>query len=128
MGKPAARLGDIGSGHGCHFPPTSAIEGSPNIFINDRPAVRKGHAYAQHGCVGCPIPPPPHSRKLAEGSPTVFFNDQPAGRIGDSIDCGGQAATGSPNVFIGEPSPPKTRKPFREKCERNLTQNDGQQQ
>ncbi|KZL11706.1 PAAR domain-containing protein [Pseudovibrio sp. Ad26] len=44
-GKPAARLGDIGSGHGCHFPPTPAIAGSPNILINNRLAVRQGDAY-----------------------------------------------------------------------------------
>ena len=54
------RLGDIGSGHGCHFPPTSAVEGSPNVIVNGKPA----------------------------------------GRIGDAIDCGGAAATGSGDVFV----------------------------
>jgi uncharacterized Zn-binding protein involved in type VI secretion len=115
MGRPAARLGDIGTGHACHFPPTPAVEGSPNVFINDRAAVRVGDAFAPHGCPSCPAPA--HPRKLSEGSPTVFYNDRSAGRIGDAIDCGGVDATGSPNVFIGEPCMPKTRKPFRMKCE-----------
>ena len=114
MGLPAARLGDIGSGHSCHYPPSPAVEGSPNVIINWRPAVRKGDAYAVHGCSVCPAPP--HSRKLAKGSPTVFFNGKQAGRIGDPIDCGGVDITGSPNVFIGASSPPGSRKPFREKC------------
>jgi Uncharacterized conserved protein len=114
MGLPAARLGDIGSGHSCHYPPSPAVEGSPNVIINGRPAVRKGDAYAVHGCSVCPAPP--HSRKLAKGSPTVFFNGKQAGRIGDPIDCGGVDITGSPNVFIGASSPPGSRKPFREKC------------
>lgn len=115
MGRPALRLGDIGSGHDCHFPPSVAIEGSSNIFINDRPAVRKGDAYEPHGCEGCLKPP--HPRRLAKGAPSVRFNDRPAGRLNEPIDCGGEAIEGSPNVFIGEPCPPKTRKPFRDKCE-----------
>jgi len=39
--RPAARLGDIGSNHG-KFPPTPIIQGSLNVFINGRPAARKG--------------------------------------------------------------------------------------
>lgn len=113
-GKPAARLGDIGSGHGCHFPPSPAVEGSPNVFINNRPAVRQGDAYAAHAC---PKHGGGHGRALASGSPTVFFNNMQAGRIGDPIDCGGSDITGSPNVFIGASSPPGSRKPFREQCE-----------
>lgn len=113
-GKPAARLGDIGSGHGCHFPPTPAIAGSPNILINNRPAVRQGDAYAPHPCPVCPAPP--HGRALAAGSPTVIFNNKQAGRVGDPIDCGGSDSTGSGNVFIGAASPPGSRKPFEEEC------------
>jgi len=100
MGKPAARLGDIGSDHSCHFPPTPAVEGSPNVFINGRPAVRVGDAFAPHACPPCKKPP--HPRKLAAGSPTVFINGRQAGRIDDAIDCGGKVSMGSPNVFIGE--------------------------
>ncbi len=122
--KPAARLGDIGSGHGCHFPPTDAIEGSPNVFINGKPAVRQGDAYASHGCSPCPAPA--HGRTLANGSPSVFINGKEAGRIGDPIDCGGTHITGSPNVFIGTTGPAgydaepsgENRFPFTEECER----------
>lgn len=93
-------LDDIGSGHSCHFPPTKAIEGSPNVFVNGKQAVRVGDAYAAHGCPSCPVPS--HSRTLAAGSPTVFINGRPAGRIGDAIDCGGVAQTGSDNVFLDD--------------------------
>ena len=34
MGLPAARLGDIGSNHICHYPPSPAIEDSLNVVIN----------------------------------------------------------------------------------------------
>lgn len=115
-GKPAARLGDIASGHGCHHPPSPAIEGSPNVFINGLPAVREGDAYMEHGCPTC-SGGAPHPRKLAAGSPTVFINGRPAGRVGDAIDCGGSVLTGSPNVFIGALSSPGTRKPFQEECD-----------
>jgi len=97
-GKAAVRLGDIGSGHGCHYPPTSAIEGSDDVFINGRPAVRVGDAYDGHGCPVCPAPV--HGRKLAQGSPTIFINGRPAGRVGDAIDCGGNAMGGSPDVVL----------------------------
>ena len=100
MGKPAARLGDIGSDHTCHFPATPAVEGSPNVFINGRPAVREGDAFAPHGCIPDKIPP--HPRKLAKGASTVFINGKHAGRIDDPVDCGGKVVVGSPNVFIGE--------------------------
>ena len=110
-GKPAARLGDIGSGHGC-FPPSAAVSGSGDVIINNKPAVRQSDAYAAHSCSRCS----PHGRALAAGSSTVFFNNLQAGRVGDPIDCGGSDASGSPNVFIGAASPPGSRKPFEEEC------------
>jgi len=113
MGKPAARFGDIGSGHGCHFPPSNAVEGSENVIINGRPAVRLGDAFAVHVC---PVDGGPHPRVLASGSHSVLFNGRPAGRLGDSIDCGGVVLTGSGNVLIGEDVLSTSRKPFREKC------------
>jgi uncharacterized Zn-binding protein involved in type VI secretion len=97
---PAHRRGDIGSGHACHFPPSAATGGSPNVFVNGKPLMRVGDSYQAHGCSSCPEPS--HGRALAKGSSTVFINGQPAGRIGDAIDCGGKAAQGSPNVFIGD--------------------------
>ena len=93
----AARKGDIGSAHGC-FPPSPAIEGSDDVIINNKPAVRLDDAYAAHGCGKCP----PHGRKASQGSATVNINGKPAVRIGDSINCGGTAQTGSPNVLIGD--------------------------
>ena len=115
-GKPAARLGDIGSGHGCHFPPSPAIQGSPNVFVNGRPLVRQTDAYMPHPCPVCPLPP--HPRNLASGSPTVLVNNLQAGRVGDPINCGGNHAVGSGDVFIGGASPPgRTRAPTCESCE-----------
>ncbi len=115
-GKPAARLGDIGSGHGCHFPPSPAIQGSPDVLVNSIPAVRVGDAYLPHPCPVCPQPP--HPRSLAAGSPTVIINNKAAGRVGDAISCGGNHAAGSPNVLIGGGSPPgRTRAPLCESCE-----------
>ncbi|WP_105431992.1 MULTISPECIES: PAAR domain-containing protein [Neorhizobium] len=96
----AHRRADIGSAHSCHFPPTPATGGSPDVYVNDRPLMRIGDAYVPHGCPACPQPA--HSRKLAAGSASVFINGKPAGRISDAIDCGGQAQTGSSNVFIGD--------------------------
>jgi len=105
-GIPAARLGDLGL---CskRKKTAPAIEGSNNVLINGRPAVRQGDAYAA-----------PVGGVLASGSPTVFINGRPAGRIGDTITGGWVDTTGSPNVFIGSSSPPGSRKPFREKCEK----------
>lgn len=94
----AARKGDIGSGHSCHFPPTKAVEGSGDVWINGREAVRVGDAYDAHGCPSCPAPA--HGRKLQDGSPTVYINGQKAGRITDPIDCGGEAAEGSGDVYF----------------------------
>jgi len=100
MVPPAHRKTDMGSGHACHFPPSPATGGSPNVFINGLPAMRVGDEYEPHGCAVCPEGS--HARKLAQGSRTVFINGIPAGRVGDAIDCGGVAQTGSPNVFIGD--------------------------
>ena len=96
-GKKAARLGDIGSAHGC-FPPTPIISGSPDIVINNRPAARVGDPLAPHGCAVCP----PHPRSISAGSSTVIFNNKPASRVGDAIGCGGSVSTGSGDVIIGD--------------------------
>lgn len=115
-GKPAARLADLGSGHGCHYPPTPAVTGSGTVLINGRPAMRKGDSYMPHACPVCPAPP--HGRALADGSPTVLINNLRAGRIDDPIDCGGNHVTGSPNVLIGADGPPLlTRHALCESCE-----------
>ncbi len=86
----AARKGDLGSEHD-GFPASKAIEGSPDIEINGKPAVRVGDAFEAH----------PHERHLKEGSSSVWFNGRKAGRVGDAIDCGGTVEDGSPDVSIG---------------------------
>lgn len=94
---PAAhRKGDAGSGHGA-FPPRNNTEGSPNVFINGKPAHRKGDAWPTH----CNPTPSCHSSTMGTGSSTVFINGKPAARIGDSVACGSVAVEGSSNVFIG---------------------------
>lgn len=98
--QPSTRLGDIGSGHACHFSPTPSIEASPDVNIDGIPAVRQGDAYAPHACPTCPAPP--HPRSLSGGSGSVFINGKPAGRVGDAISCGGSADAGSGTVFIGD--------------------------
>ncbi|MEN3793411.1 PAAR domain-containing protein [Fulvimarina sp. MAC3] len=96
---PVHRKSDTGSGHACHFPPSNATGGSPDVFVNKLAVMRVGDSYAPHACAPCPQPP--HPRALAEGSSTVFVNGRPIGRIGDAIDCGGSAASGSGDVFAG---------------------------
>lgn len=97
---PAAhRKGDIGSGHACHFPPTPAIGGSENVYINMQAAMRAGDAYAPHACAMQCVPGA-HPRHLIKGSATVFINGLPAARVGDAIDCGGTASTGSTDVLF----------------------------
>ncbi|SER20979.1 Zn-binding Pro-Ala-Ala-Arg (PAAR) domain-containing protein, incolved in TypeVI secretion [Amphritea atlantica] len=92
----AARLGDIGSGHGC-FPPTPIVSGSGDVIIDGIPAARVGDPLAPHGCSKCP----PHGRAIAAGSSSVMINGRPAARVGDSISCGGSVAAGSGSVSIG---------------------------
>lgn len=96
---PSTRLGDLGSGHACHFPATPATAASPDVNIDGIPALRQGDAYGPHACPGCKQPP--HPRSLSGGSASVFINGKPAGRVGDAISCGGAAAEGSSTVFIG---------------------------
>lgn len=95
----AVRVGDIQSGHGCHYLPTNAITGSSNVFINGCYAVRVGDSYASHGCVGCLAPF--HNIIQSTGSSSVFINGCSATRIGDLTGCGSSISTGSDNVFIG---------------------------
>lgn len=97
MGSPAARLGDICSGHGC-WPPRSNIEASPNVIVNGSGWHREGDAWAVH----CwPSIPECHAGALAQGSSSVKVNGRGAGRIGDPVSCGSSVATGSPNVLAG---------------------------
>lgn len=96
----AHRIGDIGSGHACHFPPSPASKGSPDVYVNGRETMRVGDPYVPHGCPAGHAPP--HPRALAQGSGSVFVNGRPAGRVGDAINCGGSADAGSPDVSFGD--------------------------
>ncbi|MBO0664122.1 PAAR domain-containing protein [Jiella sp. MQZ9-1] len=87
---PAHRQGDIGSGHGCHFPPSAATGGSPDVFTNGRPQMRVGDTYAPRSCVAGHAGP--HGRALAQGSASVFINGRKAGRLGDEGPGGGRAS------------------------------------
>ncbi|WP_440060839.1 PAAR domain-containing protein [Pseudomonas syringae] len=68
--------------------------GSPNVFINGRPA-----AFAIDSTAVCEKHSP--IVKVAEGSSNVFINGKPAARKGDKLTCGAKIGTGSNNVFIG---------------------------
>ena len=85
----AARKGDKAK-HGNSE--LTAVQGSPNVFINGQPAVRKGDIYQSE------------AHPASQGSATVNINGKPAVRIGDSIAGHATASTGSNNVFIGDES------------------------
>ena len=97
---PAARLGDICTGHEC-FPPRSNVAGSPNVFVNGKEWHRQGDGWSVHCCTHPKVPHGCHGSSLASGSSTVFVNGLQAGRIGDPVACGSSVATGSGNVFAG---------------------------
>jgi len=82
----AHRQGDVSGGTAS---PAIATGGSPNVFINGRPAMREGDAYED-------------GSTLVEGSKSVFINGKPAGRSLAATSNGGIAFSGSPNVFIGD--------------------------
>lgn len=94
----AARVSDVGSGHGCHFPPTPIVSGSPVVKIDGLPAARVGDSLIPHACPVCPAPP--HPRSVSAGSSIVTIDGKPAARVGDAIGCGGSITSGSPIVTI----------------------------
>lgn len=98
MGKPLSFKGASTTGHGC-FPPQTCTEGSGDVTVNGKAALRVGDAQTGHTCVKKPYPT--HPSKQATGSSTVFINGKPAARIGDSTGCGDVVAEGSSNVMIG---------------------------
>jgi len=80
------------------------IRGSPDVFINNRNAMRAGEDVAA-SCSGFPISHPywPFPVKIAEGSATVSINNKPAARISSKMACGAHIKSGSPDTFIGGP-------------------------
>jgi uncharacterized Zn-binding protein involved in type VI secretion len=94
---PVARVDDVCTGHG-PFPSRKVIQGSGNVFANGLPVHRELDKLATH------CKPPPitcHGGVLALGLGSVLVNGRPIARRGDPVSCGGEIATGSPNVFAG---------------------------
>ncbi len=81
------------------------IRGSPDVFINNRNAMRAGEDVAA-SCSGFPISHPywPFPVKIVEGSATVFINNKHASRISSKMTCGAHIKSGSPDTFIGGPT------------------------
>lgn len=71
------------------------VTGSPNVFINGKPALFTAGSFASCRKDSGPIP-------LATGSSTVSINTGMAGREGEKVGCSAVSiAQVSPNVFIG---------------------------
>ena len=76
-GSPACPLATIG-------PITT---GSPNVFVNGRPAARVGDVGVHAACAG------PNTFKIAGGDSQVLINGRPAAKIGSSTEhCGGMGS------------------------------------
>jgi uncharacterized Zn-binding protein involved in type VI secretion len=102
----AARIGDKSQCpadvHGCpacvHSVVGPAIIGSPDVLINNLPAVRVGDMGIHAVCCG------PNTWTAVMGSATVLINGKPAHRQNDMDQhCGGvgKMIEGSPDVQIG---------------------------
>lgn len=101
------RLGDKANvpldAHGCPACPHPAIgpaiQGSPDVNVNRRPALRVDDPGIHTACCGT------NTWTATQGSMTVFINGKAAHRMGDqNRHCGGmgQLVEGSPNVIVGE--------------------------
>lgn len=105
--KPQGRLGDTAAcpsdSHGClscaHGVVGPAVGGSPNVFVNGKPALRVGDPGIHAACCG------PNTWNAASGSATVFINGRACHRMGDTTThCGGTGSliAGSANVLVGD--------------------------
>lgn len=101
------RVGDVSKvqmdAHGCPACPHTcvgpAIVGSPDVVVNDLPALRVTDVGMHAACCG------PNMWTARKGSPTVLINNLQAHRRGDDdLHCGGMGAlaVGSPNVLVGD--------------------------
>lgn len=101
------RLGDkakaSSDAHGCpacpHPVTGPGISGSPNVFVNKRPALRQSDHGVHAAC--CTT----NTWVAQAGSSTVFINGKAAHRVGDATShCGGSGklAEGSDNVTVGD--------------------------
>lgn len=103
---PQGRLGDKSHApadvHGCVACPHPvigpAIQGSPDVLVNNLPALRVGDMGIHAPCCGA------NMWTAVKGSATVFINNMPAHRMGDDDQhCGGMGKLieGSPDVLVG---------------------------
>jgi len=103
---PSCRLGDKAmipaDAHGCpacpHPAVGPAVQGSTNVNINARPAIRLNDTGIHAVCCGM------NYWTATKGSGTVNINSKAAIRMSDSTThCGGsgQVIEGSPNVNVG---------------------------
>ncbi|MBA3540928.1 MAG: PAAR domain-containing protein [Deltaproteobacteria bacterium] len=104
---PQCRLGDTSmvpaDAHGCVACPHPcvgpAIAGSPDVMVNNMPAIRVDDTGIHMACCG------PNTWTATKGSSTVFINNKAAHRLGDTDKhCGGsgQMIMGSPTVQSGD--------------------------
>ncbi len=76
-----------------------AVSGSPDVFINGKPALRVGDSGVHRACCGT------NTWHVVEGSPTVFVNGLPLARLGDATShCGGSGTLieAGPDVIVDE--------------------------
>lgn len=112
----AGRVGDSAQNprdsHNCPACPHEAsgpgTEGSPNVLINNRAALRVGDHGVHSSCCG------PNTWEATRGAPGVFINGERAHRIDDTVrHCGGNGKLvgGSDNVLIGDHHDPFQKVP-----------------
>ena len=103
----AGRLGDKSHNpadvHGCpacaHPVTGPAISGSPDVIINNKPALRVGDKGIHAACCGS------NSWEATAGSGSVKINNQAVHRMGDGTQhCGGAGnlTEGSTDVLVGD--------------------------
>ncbi len=96
-GLGASALLALGEAIGKMFstPTGTIVTGSPDVFVNGRPA-----AMAIGSVAACAKDVP--VQMVATGCATVTINGFPAARNGDSITCGAKISDGSPDVFYDD--------------------------
>jgi uncharacterized Zn-binding protein involved in type VI secretion len=95
----AAKVGDLGTPF---VTVPIIITGSPDVFINGRPAARKDDITASfQKKQGQKILVLTSTVLASPGVPTVFINGKPVAQIGTPMTNGAKIITGSESVFIG---------------------------
>ena len=93
MGMPVIRMSvDQTCGH-C-YTPIEFIEGSPDVFVNNKQVVRKGDKIPEH-CCGDDC----HQGAAIGCGSNVYANSKPIQVQTNGLDCGDTSCNGSPDVF-----------------------------